>query len=1484
MFNVFVLIKIVRGLLSGVNLGFRPPDTLDVDVRTARYYTTIGLMSRPEKVWRDSLYDLIHVKQLLAIKLLQTSGYALKSIEAMFKTENLDDVLTKLGYDPNLIEKEVSLTQKNKVYIIVADRVTGPICKIGTTSNPDKRVAEWPGQLVCLIDGASDVEAAIHERFKSYAIGNECFTFSEEIKAFVEEQNGSAFEKEIDPIDESVTRSDLILGVKRFFGENIKDSWNIGSWSIDDLDRRGLLPSALRSGKVRMYSIVHFRSLVAAILLRNDNTKFCEIKKKLEDAVSILDHYGIKKDFLDSYFPIDKTAGAEIVRLKSLMIEQKTEESKLMPDPNNIIVEMRNKTEFDAFNKCAHYGDHFVFVDGLPEDTGKALHLMLYGQKAKINAIKRATLPITLEQPLVVPGAHLSAKFVKSSTLSLVADKDVYKEGDDVVKIFAFDPIKVNRQIKIDISVDGVFMESQTVSLNKNGCGLLRIQAVCCGKYTVTVQDEAKCSFDAVRYTLDPLTVTLSNSPLKEGDVLTVDLKGEAFSNPFTGKANIKAFADNKVINEAEIAFTAGVAKWFFSAKDAKGNIGLRVTANGAIANVPLSGTSQEQREDTQISSLGRVTNISLLRSATEFVSERGLFFTEGALNNSPISMKSCIASKIELTARGKIEDACVIICEPDANGVIQSKTIDVDFAKERMTWSYELTVPFASVHVGAFVEGKPWEGHAMVFREAKFELKATCQESYLPSDLMELKLSAKKAATVFIRIADKRMRTQETPVSAAATRLKEWAKAFVSDRPTGHVTGRYTMPTPKYNYAMDGLEMARGGPLRMRAFGGPAFGAVGIGMAAPQAVMKGGTVRGGGATLYATGAGNGINLMADVGEDRPLYQLGGERLDMMALVDHVEGLMHPGETAVKTGALKFNKCEQSTRRKPVATPVVAPSAREMDSDLIYTGLVEVDGKKPTTLKIKLPDSIGLFDITAFAVSDGDWTETRLDFAIDKGMYISPLIPAYAHPEDEVLCRAYIVRPTADAMISVRIDGKPVKFDIDKTNPEIFLAKWIALPGVHEVVVIGKKASDKIIRVIECPGEESVLAQELRILKQGETFDIGSDENALSLMVVPGMDAELKTTINVVACFEHYCCEQTSAIVMASALACVTGDDSAREKSFESIIKGGNRLKSMYQKGKGFSSYPGQSINAEWSTAAARRVSKIGLVLENANLPEDVQKSVDLMSEMGEDVLKHATFNRAPMENAYYSGEAIADEDADSAVEALTGAGQWDYTRKSEAAFCGAALIKAKRIDKGIKVANAVNKVMAGTMGGAMHGSYESLAYLHMIAELKTAGVVSGAKGTEIKVNGKKTTLEKAMNAKDVMKVEAVEGACAVKITRLERIKFDEVKTGMQMSIDFGTLNDKPVPSNSVFGMTVKIDQYKDGDVLCVALPDCYSRIIAGCKVKKFQLDFQGKTELNVELVAHDATAKPQRFAAIVRNMYDGARIGSVGLLAAAVK
>jgi DNA-binding transcriptional MerR regulator len=52
------------------------------DVRTIRYYTTLGLLDRPKMVGRQAQYGRRHLLQLLAIKVLQQRSLPLSEIQA----------------------------------------------------------------------------------------------------------------------------------------------------------------------------------------------------------------------------------------------------------------------------------------------------------------------------------------------------------------------------------------------------------------------------------------------------------------------------------------------------------------------------------------------------------------------------------------------------------------------------------------------------------------------------------------------------------------------------------------------------------------------------------------------------------------------------------------------------------------------------------------------------------------------------------------------------------------------------------------------------------------------------------------------------------------------------------------------------------------------------------------------------------------------------------------------------------------------------------------------------------------------------------------------------------------------------------------------------------------------------------------------------------------------------------------------------------
>lgn len=72
--------KLVTSLgLLGVQKDNRVSDL--PDVRTVRYYTSLGLIDRPHIVGRQGIYGRRHILQLLAIKALQTLSLPLQEIQ-----------------------------------------------------------------------------------------------------------------------------------------------------------------------------------------------------------------------------------------------------------------------------------------------------------------------------------------------------------------------------------------------------------------------------------------------------------------------------------------------------------------------------------------------------------------------------------------------------------------------------------------------------------------------------------------------------------------------------------------------------------------------------------------------------------------------------------------------------------------------------------------------------------------------------------------------------------------------------------------------------------------------------------------------------------------------------------------------------------------------------------------------------------------------------------------------------------------------------------------------------------------------------------------------------------------------------------------------------------------------------------------------------------------------------------------------------------
>lgn len=91
----------LEGLIEAVNrqigrAGLTADDdrvSEQLDVRTVRYYQTLGLLRKPVRYdGRQAVYDYQHLLQLLTIKVLQTQGLSLSQIQGWLPAQSMESL------------------------------------------------------------------------------------------------------------------------------------------------------------------------------------------------------------------------------------------------------------------------------------------------------------------------------------------------------------------------------------------------------------------------------------------------------------------------------------------------------------------------------------------------------------------------------------------------------------------------------------------------------------------------------------------------------------------------------------------------------------------------------------------------------------------------------------------------------------------------------------------------------------------------------------------------------------------------------------------------------------------------------------------------------------------------------------------------------------------------------------------------------------------------------------------------------------------------------------------------------------------------------------------------------------------------------------------------------------------------------------------------------------------------------------------------
>ncbi|OGH56120.1 MAG: hypothetical protein A3G34_12755 [Candidatus Lindowbacteria bacterium RIFCSPLOWO2_12_FULL_62_27] len=101
------LIAALHRALFSIKLADLPSRVRDLpDERTARYYTALGLLSRPARFdGRRALYGRRHLIELIAIKRLQSQGHGIRAIQERLRRAPLRRLSAVADVDPVVVDR-----------------------------------------------------------------------------------------------------------------------------------------------------------------------------------------------------------------------------------------------------------------------------------------------------------------------------------------------------------------------------------------------------------------------------------------------------------------------------------------------------------------------------------------------------------------------------------------------------------------------------------------------------------------------------------------------------------------------------------------------------------------------------------------------------------------------------------------------------------------------------------------------------------------------------------------------------------------------------------------------------------------------------------------------------------------------------------------------------------------------------------------------------------------------------------------------------------------------------------------------------------------------------------------------------------------------------------------------------------------------------------------------------------------------------------
>lgn len=829
-------------------------------------------------------------------------------------------------------------------------------------------------------------------------------------------------------------------------------------------------------------------------------------------------------------------------------------------------------------------------------------------------------------------------------------------------------------------------------------------------------------------------------------------------------------------------------------------------------------------------------------------------------------------------------------------------------------TIELETASPVCVYLIGAFIDGKPWEGWASIVTPSTVTTDVVVPDTIVPGTTATIEVNASHGASVYAIVKDARLISSDTPELRLAASIKKYVEVAGGKLNVGYPSETLysLMHLPQY-----GVPLTLAESIRQKLSEGTTSSDQSIDTL--QRITGTGSSGGWGATANFVGSNSSASWdvpiqarqapapsggMFEPASAPPPAGFGGTIRRLFGMDARTEEEADEFSTGAKP-RLKAYKASsrasvgekfgmaQMTTLAPMAESIAKSKSQPKEvvrvtesPEVLYAGPVQItDGKG--TLTLQLPDMFADYVIECFAINGMNWASKETMFRAEKDTFVQLVTPVFARIGEP--CTATIHVSSIEAVtLKVNLNGKAIELFDDNgklfsgthSGPPAALT-FQAEPGMYEAIIEQNGVVvDRQVKLVNEPGKLKRIARTMRLLESGQSLDLGT---AFGLSLLPGLDTSFTVLVDATSDYSHCCCEQTAAKLLSGCAMYMlsNGDGNRRKKAEAIIIAGVAREKQMWIKGRGLKSYPHlPSIPDQYvGPRAARYLWNLGLLTGDSDMSHSLQQAIKDGLEIAEDTTKAYGFAWPPAspkscEEAYQLLRFSNDSQTRQALEfvekrvnevekhnLVSQTETWlgrSVNNRIETAYAAAVLLKAGRGAQHLRSALDLANFVIGQFNeqGRLYSTADSVAAIALMTELQKAGITKSS--GKVEVNGKIISTDDALKLTDALtSVKVIEGICTVAVDQVVEESWEKLESSVpvRISLEKNNRHTRNFTTGDTIELTVTLEQgYKMGDLLWVALPDALSRIAGGGQVKLFSVDFCGQTEVRVALAATGVT------------------------------